>query len=214
MTMRHRKCRNCARLAKRVSELERRLAAALARIEELEKQLASARKDSSTSSKPPSSDIVKPPRPAAQAGAGRKGKRRRGGQPGHKRHQRTPFQPEEVDVAWIYEWPESSLSGDWEPLDEFYTVQQVDLVKKLFEVTEHCARLYLYRPTGEVVAAPLPHEVVRAGLVGPRLSALIAYQKGACHMTYRVIETFFADVLHLRLSTGQLIQVDRGTRGC
>jgi hypothetical protein len=46
-----------------VAELEKRLAAALGRIEDLERQLASAKKNSSTSSKPPSSDIVKPPRP-------------------------------------------------------------------------------------------------------------------------------------------------------
>jgi transposase len=152
MGMRRRECRNCARLTARVAELEKQLAAALARIEHLEKQLASARKDSSTSSK--------------------------------------PFPPEAVDRAWIYEWPESSLSPDWEPLDEFQTLQQLDLVRKLYEVTEHRARLYRYRPTGEVVAASLPEAVVCAGLVGPRLSALIAYQKGACHMTYRVIETF------------------------
>jgi transposase len=194
-------------LAARVAELEKQLAVALARIEQLERQLASARKDSSTSSKPPSSDIVKPPRPAGQARRGAKRKRRRGGQAGHKRHDRKPFPPEEVDATWIYEWPESSLSSDWEPLDEFRIVQQVELVKKLFEVTEHRARLYRYRPTGEVFVASLPEEVVRAGLVGPRLSALIAYQKGACHMTYRVIETFLQDVLHLHISPGQLAKV-------
>jgi transposase len=209
MKMRRGKCRNCARLTERVAELERQLAAALARIAELEKQLAAARKDSSTSSKPPSSDIVKPPRPAGRAGGRRKGKRRPGGQVGHDKHERTPFPPEEVDRAWIYEWPESSLSSDWEPLEEFRAVQQVDLVEKLFEVSEHRARLYRHRTTGEVVAAPLPDEVLRAGLVGPRLSALVAYQKGACHMSYRVIETFLADVLHLPLSTGQLAKVVR-----
>lgn len=209
MGMRRKPCRNCARLAARVAEMEKQLATALARIEQLEKQLASARKDSSTSSKPPSSDIVKPPRPEVQARRGGKRKRRRGGQVGHERHERKPFPPEEVDTAWIYEWPESSLSPDWEPLDEFQVLQQVDLAKKLFEVTEHRARLYRYRPTGEVLAASLPEEVVRAGLVGPRLSALIAYQKGACHMTYRVIETFLQDVLHLRLSTGQLAKIVR-----
>jgi transposase len=209
MKMRRGKCRSCARLADRVAELERQLAAALARIAELERQLAAARKDSSTSSKPPSSDIVKPPRPAGQAPGKRKRKRRPGGQPGHDRHERTPFSPEEVDRAWIYEWLDSSLPSDWEPLEEFHTIQQVDLVEKLFEVSEHRARLYRHRTTGEVVAAPLPGEVLRAGLVGPRLSALIAYQKGACHMSYRVIETFLADVLHLPLSTGQLAKVVR-----
>ena len=34
-------------------------------VQRLQEQLAAARKDSSTSSKPPSSDIVKPPRPTA-----------------------------------------------------------------------------------------------------------------------------------------------------
>lgn len=48
------------------------------------------------------------------------------------------------------------------------------MVCKLFEVTEHRARLYLHRPTGYVVVAALPEEVVRGGLVGPRLSALVA----------------------------------------
>ena len=46
MKMRHGVCRNCDRLAQRVAELEKRLAAALARIEDLEKQLAAAREDS------------------------------------------------------------------------------------------------------------------------------------------------------------------------
>jgi transposase len=207
MKMRRGKCRNCERLTKRVVELEKQLAAALERIEELERQLASARKDSSTSSKPPSSDIVKPPRPMTKTRRGRMAKRRRGGQPGHVRHERTPLPPEKVDKVWVYEWPESSLTSDWKPLEEFHTLQQVDLVPKLFEVTEHRARLYLHRPTGEVFAAPLPKEIARAGLVGPRLSALVAYQKGACHMTYRVIQTFLTDVLQLQLSTGQLVKV-------
>lgn len=209
--MRRRRCRNCERLARRVSELEGKLTAALGKSSDLERQLASAKKNSSTSSKPPSSDIVKPPRPdnAPKPGAGRKRKRRRGGQPGHKRHERAPFGPEDVSQTWIYEWPESSLGGEWKPLDEFSVVQQVELAAKLFEVTEHRARLYQHRSTGEIHAASLPEEVRRAGLVGPRLSALIAYQKGACHMTYRVIETFFSDVMHLPLSTGQLAKVVR-----
>lgn len=211
MAARRKRCANCARLEARAAELEKRLAAAMARIADLEKQLAAASKDSSTSSKPPSSDIVKPPRAAGQSRREGKRKRRPGGQAGHERHERKPFPPEEVDTTWLYEWPESesSLSSDWEPLDEFEVVQQVDLVEKLFEVTEHRARLYRFVPTGEVFAAPIPGEVIDAGLVGPRLSALIGYQKGACHMTYRVIQTFLQDVLGLKLSTGQLAKVVR-----
>ena len=48
---------------------------------QLKQQLAAARKDSSTSSKPPSSDIVKPKKPRGKRGK----KGRRGGQPGHER---------------------------------------------------------------------------------------------------------------------------------
>jgi transposase len=205
MSTRRKPCRNCARLADRVAELERQLAAALARIEQLEKELASARKNSSTSSKPPSSDIVKPPRPAPAGGKRRK--RRRGGQPGHEKHTRPLFPPEQVDDAWVYEWPEGELGPEWQPLDEFRVVQQVDLVEKLFEVTEHRARLYRSRITGEVIASPLPQDVRLAGLVGPRLTALLAFQKGACHMSYTSIQTFLGDVLSLPLSTGQIAKI-------
>jgi uncharacterized coiled-coil protein SlyX len=84
-------CPNCERLARRLAEqdaeiatLKVQLAQALARITQLEQQLAVARKDSSTSSKPPSSDIVKLKKPLPK---GRK-KRKKGGQPGHDHHPR------------------------------------------------------------------------------------------------------------------------------
>ncbi len=177
----------------------------LTRIAQLEAEVARLKKDS-TSSKPPSSDITKPPR-KDKRGRGRKKKPKRGGQTGHSRHERIPFPPEQVEKVWLYEWADSSLIADWEPLDEFQTIQQVELAAKLFDVVEHRARLYRHRLTDEVVTATLPDEVVRGGLVGPRLSALIAYQKGACHMSYRVIQTFLADVLQLDLSTGQLVKI-------
>ncbi len=123
-------------MARRVAELEERLAAALARIEDLERQLASAQKDSSTSSKPLSSDIVKPPPPSPPGGKHKK--HRRGGQPNHPRHLRPLFPPEQVDHTEIHEPP--GLGPDWEPLDEFRIVQQVELVEQLFEVAEHRAR--------------------------------------------------------------------------
>jgi transposase len=194
------KCPNCVRLSQEVQDLKARVAA-------LETELAKARKHSGNSSKPPSSDIVKPPPPAAKGRKRRK--RRRGGQPGHTRHTRTPYPPEQVDHGWLYEWTESLLGPQWEPLEEFRTIQQVDLAPKLFEVTEHYARLYRHRETGKIVAAPFPKEVTEAGLIGPRLSALIAYQKGACHMTYSVIQRFLDDVFNLPVSIGQLGKVIR-----
>jgi hypothetical protein len=73
------------------------------RIAEWEAEVARLKKDSSTSSKPPSSDIVKPPR--SPASRGRRGKRRQGGQPGHRQHLRPLFPPEQVDhVPPVFEW--------------------------------------------------------------------------------------------------------------
>jgi len=64
----------------------------------LESEIARLRKDSSNSHKPPSSDIVKPP-----AARRRRGKKRRiGGQPGHPRHERTPFPPDQIDQTRQY----------------------------------------------------------------------------------------------------------------
>lgn len=113
---------------------------------------------------------MKPPRPDAKTGKGHKKKRRPGGQPGHTRHERPLFPPEQVDKVWCYDWTGASSAREWEPLDEYQTVQQVDLLPK-FEVVEHRARLYRHRVTGQVVVAAMPEAVRRAGLVGPRLSA-------------------------------------------
>jgi transposase len=197
-----RRCPNCQRLEAAVARLRRQLEAALARIAELEREIASLKKNSTTSSKPPSSDIVKPPRPAPTGGKRRK--RRGGGQPGHKRHTRPPFPPEQVDKTRVYEW--TTVPAGWRPLERFRIVQQVELVEKPYRVTEHRARLYRNLGTGQVLAARLPEEVRRGGLLGPRLTALVAYQKGACHMSVETIRKFFADVLHLPISHGQVVK--------
>src|SRR3954468_17420908 len=84
-------CANCERLQAQVDSLRQQLDALQVVVAQLQEQLASARKDSSTSSEPPSSDIVKPPQPPVPQG---QAKRRPGGQPGHPKHERTLFPPE------------------------------------------------------------------------------------------------------------------------
>jgi transposase len=82
-------CPNCRRLEARIAALE----ATVARLQE---QLAAARKNSATSSKPPSSDIVKPPKPPLPDG---QAQRKIGGQPGHPKHEREPFPPEAINAG-------------------------------------------------------------------------------------------------------------------
>ena len=185
------------------AEVQEMMAPLLAKIAELEAKVAKLEKDSSTSSKPPSSDIVKPPvKPRKKGG---KRKRRAGGQPGHERHSRVVFPPEQVDHTWLYEW--NGVDENWEPLDEYHVTQQAELAPKLITVSEHRARLYRNRKTGRVLAAPLPRDVRKGGLCGPRLTALVGYQKGACRMSYRVIQRFLSDVMGLSISTGALVKV-------
>lgn len=172
------------------------------RIRELEEQIARLNKNSSNSSKPPSSDIVKPP-PARPR---RKGKRKRGGQFGHRKHIRPVFPPEQVDQVIEHELKDAA---GLRPLNDWRVVQQIELLDRPFVIVEHRARRYRCLRTGRIITAPLPSEVARAGLLGPRLSALVAYQKSACHMSYATIRTFLRDVFGLPLSTGQLAKVVR-----
>jgi transposase len=91
-------CPNCRRLQALLDAQEARLRALEATVTRLEAHLAAARKDSSTSSKPPSSDIVKPPKSELPEGQER---RHIGGQPGHPKHERDAFPPESINGASV-----------------------------------------------------------------------------------------------------------------
>jgi hypothetical protein len=193
-----------AELEAEVAELKRLLAAAL-------DQIARLSKNSRTSSKPPSSDIVKPPDERPKGGAGGGGSKRKiGGQPGHEKHERVAFTADQVDAAWVYDWADAGSVGDeWEALDEFYVLQQVELRDDPLIVTEHRFRRYRHRESGRVVNVPAPESLRRHGLIGPRLRAMTALLKGQCHVSYRPMQALYHDVLGLDVSTGQLAKVVR-----
>jgi len=77
---------------RRIIELEKQVAELVKVNAELTDKIAKLSKNSSNSSKPPSSDIVKPPRKKKSNGS-----RNIGGQPGHSKHERTPFAKDEID---------------------------------------------------------------------------------------------------------------------
>src|SRR5437588_2727268 len=122
-------CAECQRLQARLEQLQ----AAVAR---LEQQLAAARKDSSTSSKPPSSDIVKPPPPPPPPG---QDKRKRGGQPGHPRHERAVFPAEQVTHPFEHPLQGCPCCGGPLQLNGGLAtvVQQVDIEPAKLTVQQH-----------------------------------------------------------------------------
>jgi transposase len=186
------------------------------RLAALEAELAKAKKHSGNSSKPPSSDITNPPKAKGggkgQVGGRGRSKRRRGGQPGHKRHDRTAFPPEDVDIVWEYRFQECPCcQGKLQDVDPAEappkTHQQVELIARPIEVTQHdCVPQYCPR-CSKTHCTALPEDLRKAGLAGPRLTALVGFLKGACHMSYSALETFFQDVLRVKLSRGMLAKL-------
>jgi transposase len=182
----------------RIAELEKK-------VQELSAQVAHLSKNSANSSKPPSSDIVKPPKPPTKDG----GKRHLGGQPGHPRHERTPFAPDQINQTIDYRPDRCPDCGArLRPLKRPpRTLQQVELPETPLAVTEHRSHAAWCPRCHKAHYAPWPPEVEKGGLVGPRLSALIAYLKGAGHASFSTIRRFCRDVLKLSLSRGQLAKV-------
>jgi len=169
----------------------------------LQDQIACLKRDSSNSSKPPSRDIVKPQNKGLPRG---KGKRRIGGQKGHPRQERIPFAPDDIGPVLPCELAPEQAQG-LIPLEEWFVLQQVDLVEKLYRVTEYRARKYLDPRTGRITIAPLPVGVKAAGLVGPKLSALAAYPKGDGPLSYSTIQRFWNEILGIAISRAQLVNV-------
>lgn len=168
--------------------------------QQLHDEIARLKKNSSNSSKPPSSDIVAPPQAPSRRGK----KNKIGGQPGHPRHRRPPFEASQIDQICLHELPPEEIRRRrLRPLDSWHVLQQVELVAKPYVVTEHRVRRYL-TPAGRLVLAPLAPEIRGAGLLGPNLTALVGWLKACAHVSYRRIEEFLEDVLALPISGGHL----------
>lgn len=191
-------CPRCAVLERELAELRERLA-------RLESELARLTKNSSNSSKPPSSDIVKP---AAAAGK-KRSRRKRGAQPGHPRHERPAFSLEDIDRIRDYRFERCpDCDGPLEVLDEPARVlQQIEVRPQPTKVTEHRSRTCRCLKCRKEFVKPIPRAVRKAGLVGPRLTALIGYLKGACHCSFSTIRKFLQDVVGVGISRGQLRKV-------
>lgn len=184
------------------------LAAALERVAHLEAELAKARKNSATSSKPPSSDITNPE--PKRGKRGRPKKRKSGGQPGHARNQRKPFEEHELDKIWEWRYPSCPCcSGPLVDLEDppQRKLQQIELGQHPVSVEEHRSIGQWCSQCQKEFVPRLPKELVEAGLVGARLSALVGWFKGVCHMSISSIRRYFRDVLGVRISKGLIAKV-------
>jgi len=189
-----------------IEKLTKQVALLLERIRQLEQEItmlkekiAQLLKNSSNSSKPPSSDIVKPLKILRQPDK----KHNRGGQYGHTRFSRQPFEPHQVDQVIEYELTDKDAVG-LKPLDEWFVIQQIELPEKMYRVVEHRARKYLDPVTGKIHIAPMPDHIRKGGLFGADITAAVAFMKGSCHMSYTTIQQFFKELFELDISRAML----------
>lgn len=200
-------------LLKRLGTLERENAvlraeneAFKAENERLKLELAASRKNSKNSSKPPSSDIVKPSPP------GGKSKHRIGGQPGHKPHFRSPFAPEQLDETVRFE-PATLVchcGGTLTPCPVSDQVQQqIDLRDNPLVRREYRAPAYRCSVCGAFHREKLPPHVLREGFIGNRLAAVLAFLNAKAHASYSALAAFMKDVCGESISRGQIAKALR-----
>ncbi|MGL6195026.1 MAG: DUF6444 domain-containing protein [Thermoguttaceae bacterium] len=175
---------------KRSAELEGLAKKLLQRIAVLEK-------NSKSSSKNPSSDIVKPQKPKLKDENGNIAKQKIGAQKGHKQNLRKPITPDLVDSIVKLDLTNCPDCGHKLSLqkNEPKITQQIELVEKPVVVTEYQQLRYWFDHFQCYHLAPLPEKIVKSGLFCPKLTTLTAYLKGRCHTSYRTIKDFMYDVL-------------------
>ena len=180
------------------------------RITDLERKLGLKLQNSTTSSKPPSSDGLagkQRPRCVSQR---KKSGRKPGGQPGHPGHHRGLFPLERVDeVVAVYPTQCRHCEKTFGDRDrrrgmqgEPQRHQVTELPKIAAHITEYQCHKLKCEKCGKTTPAALPEEV--KGNFGPELTALIAYQTVTCRMPRRVVLESLEQVLGIPLSLGSV----------
>lgn len=177
-----------------------------ARIKALELEVAKAKKDSTTSSKPPSSDIAKPKRKDKRPS---RKKPRKGGQPGHQRQLRELLPPDRVDETIEFGLDDKEIRRlELTPTGNFETVQHIELPESPVRVTEY--HLLEYSDAqGNLFVPDCPE--LKGPIFGPRLLATIGWLKSAAHCSCSTVESWMEDVLQVPVSRGYLSKLCTGT---
>jgi TolA-binding protein len=199
-----------AELDKQNAELDKQNAELDKQNAELERKLGLKLQNSTTSSKPPSSDGLagkQRPRCVSQR---KKSGRKPGGQPGHPGHHRSLFPPERVDqVVPVYPTECRHCERTFGERDrtraaqgEAQLHQVTELPKIAAHVTEYQCHQLQCAKCGKTTQAAMPEQV--RGNFGPELTALIAYLTVTCRMPRRVVLDTLEHVLAIPLSLGSV----------
>ena len=199
---------------KKIAEEEKKITEGEKKIADLERRLALRGRNSTNSSKPPSSDGLAGPERKRGCGKPKSKKRRRsGGQKGHPGHSRPLFPPEKVDRV-VEVLPDScghcqkSFAGDADILTTQgepwrYQVTELPEIKPL--VTEYQMKTVIFPCCNKPTKAQLPAEV--KGQFGERLTASIAYMKVRCNIPQRPMQCLLEEVMGTSVSQGGMQKI-------
>jgi transposase len=197
-----------AQLAERdalIAQLRARLAELEAKVAELQARLG---QNSSNSHKPPSSDgpgVSKPP-------GKKKGKRRHGGQPGHKGTRRELVPPEKVDqVVPVMPSRCEHCGGPVEARAEGpavcrHQVWELPPIKPV--ITEYQLGHGFCTQCQAWTQAKLPAGVPQ-GAFGARLTALTSLLTGRLRLSKRLAQELLSDVLGVKVALGSVCRLER-----
>jgi transposase len=188
-----------------LKKLEKELADRDKKIAELEHQLAGRKKDSSNSSKPPSSDgpaagkRIHPQR--------KKSGRKPGGQKGHPGKYRTLVPTEQADEV-IKVFPSECKCGHRFSKNEKclcktgkpHRHQVTELPEIRPRITEYQFWMVICPDCGKIIWAPVPREILNQ--FGPKLTGLLAYLTVVCRMPRRKMEELLENVFATPISLG------------
>ena len=192
-------------LSARVDAQQRQIDLLLRKADDLERKVAQLSKNSTNSSKPPSSDITRPKPQQRQ-----RGERKIGAQPGHPRHERPAFPEADIKTFHDYRLDACPECGNAEVtfLDEPPRVlQQMEIEKVVVFKEEHRSYPVWCERCQKIPYHPFPEAVAREGLFKERLTALVAYMKSVDHASFSTIRKFVRDVLGESVSRGYLRKV-------
>lgn len=199
---RDRQAHEIERLKQENDRLREQLAEQAKRIADLERQLALRQQNSTTTSKPPSSDGLA----GQQRARGRREKSRRkaGGQPGHPGHHRELVPLEHVDT--IVDLVPAMCRHCDHRLHARHGVgdprrhQVTELPAMAAHITEYRCHRRQYPACGTTTLAPLPDAL--ASQFGPQLTALIAYLTVVCRLPRLVVQRLLEGALQIPISVG------------
>jgi transposase len=172
-----------------ISEQQKTIETQRKEIEELKEKLNT---NSGNSSKPPSTNHFKPNKK-------KKGKRNRGGQPGHPGITRNLLPESEVDYIEKHQPPsQCECGGEVKEIFEYSRHQVHDIPPITTVVTEHQLFYGCCEDCGKTHQAELPQHVP-TGMLGPYLLALIATLTSDYKMSKRDVTRFLMDFYSLSI---------------